>query len=146
MTPQQESRIRDQIAEAQETVRREVEEYEAREAEESERERQALREGHANGDADADGGGKESNAEAPPRPQAANGVVDDKDPPTKNPEFNGDHAEDVANEAVGETHAETLQSITSHEATAGATDATGKDQLDETGEEVLEAAEDTVIY
>lgn len=103
-------------------------------------------------DAERDAGatptGKDQNAHAPALPTPANGATNDSEPSPKDPEQRGDHAESFAkNEAVsGERPAEPdhLDKSTSHEVSA---DEASRELLDDNGEdEMVETAEDTVIY
>jgi len=131
-TPEDEDRIQDQIAEAQDIIRRELNEYEAL----YERERPDR-------DAGRSGSGKESNADIPQQPSTTNRGTNDSAILPKDPESREDHADDLTKEAVsGERAVEIAQDsrVASHE------HPTSKDLLDDNGEEVLEAAEDTVIY
>ncbi|KAF2790011.1 hypothetical protein K505DRAFT_327861 [Melanomma pulvis-pyrius CBS 109.77] len=141
---EEDDRIRYQIAEAHETIRRELDEYEA--LHEPERERDVSREGDIGRDAGAPGNGKESNADTPQHRLTANGGTNDSASAPKDPELREDHAEGLTNKAVsGERAVQNSQDsiIASHESTG---DESSKDVMDENGEEVLEAAEDTVIY
>ncbi|KAF2678199.1 hypothetical protein K458DRAFT_423385 [Lentithecium fluviatile CBS 122367] len=146
-TQEEDDRIRDQIAEAREIIRQESGEEEPHHKQDSERERGASREGPVDPNADVSLSGKNSNADAPLEPPTANGgPTDGSDPSTNIREQDVDHAEGFANEAVNEERAaeDTPQErLTSHEATA---DEPSKEAMDENGEEVVEAAEDTVIY
>jgi len=136
---EEDDRIQDQIDEAHELIQRELDEYEALHEEHAGRERpdSNVRQSES---------GKESNADALQQPPTANGGTNDSATPPKDPELREDHAEGLTNEAVSGVHAveDIAQStMTSQEPIA---DEASKDLMDENGEEVLEAAEDTVIY
>jgi hypothetical protein len=132
------------VAEARETIRQERGEEQLL-PEESERERGTSREGPAEPNADNTLFGKTHDVVTPlDRSTANGGPIDASDAFTKTREQEGDHAESFAKEAVsGERAAEDAHNVTSHEAAA---DEGSKEVIDENGEEVVEAAEDTVIY
>ncbi|KAF1965576.1 hypothetical protein BU23DRAFT_584939 [Bimuria novae-zelandiae CBS 107.79] len=138
-TPEQDDRIRDQIAEAQEIIRREQEVFEASRRRQAKREREPTRDVHM-GDADDTRSGKEYNAETSPKPVAANGPPTNcNEPSLKHLDRNDDHAEAPMEEAP----------LLDQNLAAGherETDNTHKDVMDDHPEEVVEAAEDTVIY
>ncbi|KAF2248420.1 hypothetical protein BU26DRAFT_486057 [Trematosphaeria pertusa] len=146
-TPDENDRIRDQIADAQEIIRRELEDHGSGQEDDAERERLASREGQADRNADAPVSGKGSNTDTPQQPDAANsGPTDGRDSVPRDQAQQDDHAEPLAKEAVSEERAADNAShsnATTHEATA---DEPSKEALDENGEEIVEAAEDTVIY
>lgn len=78
--------------------------------------------------------------------KANGGPTDASDSSTKTREQDGDHAEGLVQEAVSEERAaENAPHNTTmrHEITASES---SKEVMDENGEEVVEAAEDTVIY
>ncbi|KAF2875332.1 pinin/SDK/memA/ protein conserved region-domain-containing protein [Massariosphaeria phaeospora] len=144
--PADEERIRNQIAEAKETIRQELDEYEASHKESTERGREVSSE-VAKQDADTSAlDGKKSNADSQQDPTANENTNGSITPP-KDPELRVDHAVGLANEAVSEEP--TVANGQNGDTTtyADAADESNKDlQMDETGEEVVEAAEDTVIY
>lgn len=120
-----------------------MEEYHARGEKEDARERHFSRDAGAHPPT-----GKEHIADAPQKQPTANGATNDSGPSPKDLEMKEDHAEGVMSEAVsGETVVEPEQqsTLTSHEASAD-TEEASKEMLDDNGEEVVEAAEDTVIY
>lgn len=137
-TPEQDRIIEDQVAEAKETIRRETEEYESREDGHSERER------HVSRNTDTIPTGKELDADTPPLQHTANGTTNDRGVSPKDLGWREDHAEEAVS---GENKAANQQNDapTSHEATAADEEAS-RDSNDENGEEIVEAAEDTVIY
>jgi hypothetical protein len=150
LSEDEEDRIRDQIDDAEDIIRRELDEHEARQKGdgEEERERHVSRNVDAERDAGATPTGKDQNAHAPTLPTPANGATNDSEPSPKDPEQREDHAESLANnEAVsGERPAEPdhLNKSTSHEVSTGEAN---KEIMDDNGEdEMVEAAEDTVIY
>ncbi|KAJ4298307.1 hypothetical protein N0V90_006207 [Kalmusia sp. IMI 367209] len=141
--PEEDDRIRKQIAEAHDIIRREREDYEAASQQHAERERHVSRDGHMGSSAEETHSGKEHNAETPPKPAAANGApTNGSNTFPKNPESKDDHAEALAGESTDVKPASKENTIAGHEAT----DDVGKEAMDENGEEVVEAAEDTVIY
>jgi hypothetical protein len=83
--------------------------------------------------------GKEFSAETLPHPAAANGHATNGSELSKNPEQDDDHAQIRADEVAPLEHGST----TGHERL---TDDTYKEAMDDQGEEVVEAAEDTVMY
>jgi hypothetical protein len=97
--------------------------------------------------ADVSLSGKKLDAETPREPAIANGgPTNGSDLSTKIQEQDCSHAEGPANEAVSEVRAAenvSRNNVMSHEATF---DEPNKETMDENGEEVVEAAEDTVIY
>ncbi|OAF99291.1 uncharacterized protein CC84DRAFT_1222984 [Paraphaeosphaeria sporulosa] len=138
-TPEEDERIRDQIAEAHDIVQREREDFEAKQRQYAGRERDANRDMHMDGDAEDTRSGKEYSEKAPAEPAAANGHPTNGSETSKNPEQNGDHAQ---TREGGVTSLE-QDSTTGHERS---TDDTYKEAMDDHGEEVVEAAEDTVMY
>ncbi|KAF2634600.1 hypothetical protein P280DRAFT_463208 [Massarina eburnea CBS 473.64] len=143
-TPGQDDRIRDQIADAQDTIRRELEGYE-RQQEVAERER-SLREGLPDRNAKSYISGKEHNAETRMKAFTANDSPTDGRVPPANPEQQDDPADPRTNEAANEgpsTRNDQHSEVTGHEPVP---DDTNKEAMDEIGEEVVEAGEDMVIY
>ncbi|KAI4629799.1 uncharacterized protein J4E87_002986 [Alternaria ethzedia] len=143
-SPDEEDRIRDQIAEAEETVKREIEEYEARQQPDNLRRRRASEE--TKGDAEGAETGKNHDAHAPQETTTTNGEtngsaispkdLDMKDHQPDTPDTNA--KVERATEDIQNSHGAT------HETVA---DTTMKEDDDENGEDVVEeAAEDTVIY
>lgn len=140
-TPEENDRIQDQIDEAHELIRRELDECQSLNGN-AERERPDR-------DTVRPESGKEFNADTPEQLPTANGgtissAALPKDP--KEPELREDH-KDLTNEAMNGIHAventQDSNNIARHEPTD---DEASKDLMDENGEEVLEVAEDTVIY
>lgn len=125
-----------------------MEEADARQKEDSERERHISRDTDGERDAGANPPtGKELIADAPQQELTANGATNDSGPSPKNQELREDHADGFTNEAVSgeQTVQPSHHTITaSHEASAD--EEASKEIADENGEEVVEAAEDTVIY
>ncbi|KAF2714806.1 hypothetical protein K504DRAFT_445747 [Pleomassaria siparia CBS 279.74] len=134
-TTEEDDRIQDQIADAHAVIRRELDEHEREHP--TERPDRDV-------DAGRSGSGKEfkeSNADTPQQLVSTNGGTNDSATAPKNPESR----EDNTNEAVsGEGAVQNTQdnNISSHEPTADE----ARDPMDENGEEIVEAAEDTVIY
>ncbi|KAF2112585.1 pinin/SDK/memA/ protein conserved region-domain-containing protein [Lophiotrema nucula] len=145
-TPDEEDRIEDQITEAKEIIRQELDEHEARQ-QRDEPERDASRLRSTERDAGAFSSGKEHDADAHQQHFTANGATNDSEPIPKDLERIEDHTESNANEAVsGELAVSREQSdtVASHDPPA---EDSNKDMMDvDNGEEVVEAAEDTVIY
>ncbi|KAF2125996.1 hypothetical protein P153DRAFT_83038 [Dothidotthia symphoricarpi CBS 119687] len=143
-TAEEDDRIHDQIADAHETVRRETEDYEARQAQETQRERRASRGGVENGHAmDTD---KRDDIDASEHLLASNRGANGNGAPPEDDDMKDDHhAETPADDVVMEGHAAEPQqsSLQTHNA---AVDAITQDTIDEMGEEIVEATEDTVIY
>lgn len=142
-TQAEDDRIRDQIAEAHEIIRKELGE----EAGGSDKTERGRGDDLAGSNADSTLSGKTHDAMKSLEPVEANGgPTDTSDSATKNPEQDVDHAEGFAKASVSEEHvAEDAprNDVTSYEATV---DESAKEVMDENGEEVVEAAEDTVIY
>ncbi|KAF2270140.1 hypothetical protein CC78DRAFT_193047 [Lojkania enalia] len=137
--------IEAQITDAKEIIARELEQYEHQQEDSDEPDRHASRHGDANGDAGAGtfSSGKEPNAEMSQQHSAANGATNDSEPLPKDLEPREDHALSRINEAVSDEPAashEQESRSTSHEAAEPSKD------MDDNGEEIVEAAEDTVIY
>jgi len=142
-SPDEEERIQAQIAEAEDTIKRELEEYEAHEQPDNQRRRDAS-EGISR-DAEGSQTGKNHNADAPQETPTTNGGTNgsptspkDLDMKDRNPDAPGieeEHASaDLHNNKVASNEAVTDQPIK-------------VDYDDENGEDVVEeAAEDTVIY
>ncbi|KAJ4355744.1 uncharacterized protein N0V89_003764 [Didymosphaeria variabile] len=139
-TTEEDDRIRDQFAEAHDIIRREREDFEAAQRRYAERAQDASGDVLLVDDAEDIHTGKGYNATTPPKPAAANGPpTNGSDLSSKTPERNDDHAR---------TRADALTSV-EQSSTAGherMTDDTGKEAVDDHGEEVVEAAEDTVMY
>lgn len=91
------------------------------------------------GDADHTRSGKEYSAKTPSEPATTNGHPTNASEMSKPPEQNDDHAQTRA-DAVTSLEQD---STTGHERS---TDDTYKEGMDDHGEEVVEAAEDTVMY
>ncbi|KAF2819285.1 hypothetical protein CC86DRAFT_412990 [Ophiobolus disseminans] len=143
---EEDDRIHEQIAEARSTIKREVDEYEARQ-EEANRGRRASRDADANRDAKASDSGKEQNADGPHQPSVTNGNANGSHNSPKDQDMEDDHTNDPGREAVrhDDTTAGAMDSnVPSHETSV---DHPSNDNHDDNGEDVVEeAAEDTVIY
>lgn len=143
----EDDRIRDQIADANDIIKREVEEYEARQEHEANREDHISPEVDASRDAEGSHNGKEHDADAAQQPSATNGNANGSHTPPKDQDMQDDHPEDPGHEAVRheDTNGDAMDTeVPSHETT---TDDPSNDNHDDNGEDVVEeAAEDTVIY
>ncbi|KAF2180711.1 hypothetical protein K469DRAFT_714285 [Zopfia rhizophila CBS 207.26] len=151
LTEEEEDQVKDQIAEAQDIIDRELEEFEARREEEEEREQGASRDKDANRDADAlrrsESVGKEHDAGTPKEHSTTNGATNDSESPLpRDQEPKEDHAEGMVEEAVNRERTIIDEKQTESPSQPAAIEEGGKEGLDDNGEEVLEAAEDTVIY
>jgi hypothetical protein len=94
-----------------------------------------------------DSTGKELIADMPQQQPTANGTSYDRRASPKDPDMREDHAEGFANEAVsGEHGASQGHNGKPTSQYDPADEEASKDLMDENGEEVEEAAEDTVIY
>ncbi|RAR08129.1 pinin/SDK/memA domain containing protein [Stemphylium lycopersici] len=144
-SPDEEDRIQDQIAEAEATIKREVDEYEALQEPDNQRRRQAS--DQMNRDAEGSQTGKNYNADASQRSPTTNGATDGSATSPIDLEMKDQHPEDPGTGKVSPEHAtEDAQDgkCASRETVA---DEPSKDDDDENGEDVVEeAAEDTVIY
>ncbi|KAF2001614.1 hypothetical protein P154DRAFT_574962 [Amniculicola lignicola CBS 123094] len=146
LTTDEEAVIKAQLFEANEAISKELEVAESGNKGDRERERHVSRNEEAEHDASAPRSpgepGRDSHADAP-QPPTANGGTDHI-AATRHPEVEGDHAGVLDVEAVsGEARPQEPEGIaTSHDAAEDG----GQDLMDADGEEVMEAAEDTVIY
>lgn len=126
------------MAEVKELIRRETVEYESRQKGHSERER------HVSRNTDTIPTGKELDADTPPQQHTANGTTNNRGVSPKDLGWKEDHAEEAVSAGKQEAGKQQNDAPTSHEATAD--EEASKDLNDENGEEIVEAAEDTVIY
>ncbi|KAF2477392.1 uncharacterized protein BDR25DRAFT_249329 [Lindgomyces ingoldianus] len=144
-TPDEDEVIADQINEARAIIDKECADLPSQQVQEDQRDRDADR------DADArrpdSKQGKELDAQTPLQHTTINGVTKDSKPAgPKDRELSEDHAGASANEAVSGERANDVEETASASHAAAAEDGS-KDLLDDTmGEEMVEAAEDTVIY
>lgn len=100
----------------------------------------------ADGDAGAFPSGKKHDADTPQQHSTANGTTNNSEPHSKNPEIRADHTDASMNEAVSdELQVSTAQKDNNANHDTIAQDSS-RDLMDDNGEEVEEAAEDTVIY
>ncbi|CAA9963478.1 pinin-SDK-memA domain containing protein [Pyrenophora teres f. maculata] len=139
----EEERIQNQIADAEDTIRRDLDEYEAREQPDNQRRRETS-EGLSR-DAEGSQTGKNHNADAPQETSTTNGGTNGSATSPKDLDMK-DHNPDAP--GITEEHAPAHvqhEKVASNEAV---TDQPMKvDDDDENGEDVVEeAAEDTVIY
>jgi hypothetical protein len=147
-SPDEEERIQEQIAEAKDLIKREVEEYEARQQQDSQRERHKPEE--AGRDARGSETGKSHNADAPQDTPTTNGETNGSATSPQDLDMKDDHHNKPGTEATrdgnGSATADVQDSnMSSHETIADEPSKVNDD--DENGEDVVEeAAEDTVIY
>ncbi|KAF2852658.1 hypothetical protein T440DRAFT_488195 [Plenodomus tracheiphilus IPT5] len=145
-TPSEDDRIQHQVAETEETIKRELEDYEARQQQDDMGKRDVPGEdSHAAEDSKI---GKDKNLGTPQNPPATNGGTNGSVHP-KDLEMKDDPVDNPGSEAVRNGHA-TKEAQTSNKPSPElVTDHPSKDDADddENGEDVVEeAAEDTVIY
>jgi hypothetical protein len=142
----EDDRVQDQIAEAHEIIKREVEDYKARQEHGASWERHASPQADGSRDAKGSHSGKERDADASRQLSIANGDANGSHTSPKDQDMEDDHAEDPGDEAVRVEATEHVLdgNASGHETT---TDDASNDNHDENGEDVVEeAAEDTVIY
>ncbi|KAL1605141.1 hypothetical protein SLS60_004684 [Paraconiothyrium brasiliense] len=139
-TPEEDDRIRDQIAEAHDIIRRERADFEAAQRRYADREQDTSHDVHMVDDAEDTRSGKGYNAKTPPKPAPANG------PPTNGSELSSKTSD--RNDDLAQTRADALTSLEQNSTARleRMTDDTGKETVEDHGEEVVEAAEDTVMY
>jgi hypothetical protein len=141
---EEDSRIQDQLAEVRETIKREVEEYEAEH--EANREQSAARKADTVRGAQDSHSGKERYADELRQPLATNGDANSSLHSPKDQDMNDDHVQYPGHEAVRIDAAEHSMdsNIASHETIL---DDPSNDNHAENEEDVVEeAAEDTLIY
>ncbi|KAF2735950.1 hypothetical protein EJ04DRAFT_511398 [Polyplosphaeria fusca] len=147
-TQDEDDRIQDQIAEARDIIRQEQEANEAL-RQDDDAEREASHHGAAGEDAGAGTAtsGKHHDADSTQQQPTANGGgIKGSDPLPKDLELKGDHAETIEYEAVSgalTNSREQKTTVASHDVP---TEEYSRDAIDDGLEEVVEAAEDTVIY
>jgi hypothetical protein len=142
MSPEEQERIEEQIAEARETIQREREEYEARQEQERQREQNtAVDEGTNHGTA-ASPDGKSHGADTVQPHAGGNELTTGGRPDTQDQEMTDKHAEEAADGAV-ELNA---TDETAMDTRSPAPEANNDERSKDNDEEVVEAAEDTVIY
>ncbi|KAL6704871.1 hypothetical protein ACN47E_007554 [Coniothyrium glycines] len=141
-SPEEETIIQNQIAEVEDTITREIEEYEARRQAELRQEASELV-GH---NAAGSHSGKDRTIEASQGTHATNGGTKGRAHSPGDLEMEDDHAENPSIVAVSEER--TAEPV--HDGTPGheaINDDLSKDNDDDNGEDIVEeAAEDTVIY
>jgi hypothetical protein len=143
MSAAEQDRIEDQIAEARGIIRRELEDYETRQEQESRRERRASTENDAGPSVDTSSTSKGYSEDTRQLPPVAN--TDGGSSP-QDQDMKDDQATGPADTAAAEDHPhEPMQDTWPPNPEAIAEEA-NKDDDDDNGEEVVEAAEDTVIY
>jgi hypothetical protein len=150
MASDEEDIIQDQCDQAEDTIRREREDYYGLPIEEGERERHASRKIDADvemGDTGANSPIGKEHENTPQDQPTAHGTTNGSDPLPKDPELREDHAEDDTNhEAVNGDQADVQSQLTAPAIYEAAADDDNSKDLDDIGEEVVEAGEDTVIY
>lgn len=142
LSPEEQERIDDQTAEAREVIQRERDEYEEREEDEHRRERRATPDERTYGATAASPGRKNMDADPAQSRTGADEAMNGRGTHNQDQKMQDQHAEESTEHAVEPQHAEepAMDTRTS-EAEANADEPT-KDA----DEEVVEAAEDTVIY
>lgn len=146
-SPTEDDRIQDQIAEAEETIKRELEEYEARQQQANMGNRELS--GEHDRAAKEYQTAKDNNVDTPQHPSITNGGTNGGACSPKDLERNDDLADKPGSEAVRHGHAAEDAHDTNIPSPEPATDHPSKDEADndDNGEDVVEeAAEDTVIY
>jgi hypothetical protein len=139
-TNEDNDRIQDQIAEVHDIIKREVEEYEARQEEEKDRERRASQGADASRDTAGSDIGKEPAEDTNQQPATTNGFTNGSHNSTRDQDMHDDHEHDPDHQAVRNDGAS--QDSAGHETIA---DELMKDMADD-NDVIEEAAEDTVIY
>lgn len=146
-TPSEDDRIQDQIAEAEDMIERELEEYEARQPQGNMGRREPSGEdGRA---AELSKPGKDKNVDTPQHPSTTTGGTNDSARSPEDLEMNDDLADNPGSESLGNAHAAEDAQNNNLPSPEPVTDHPSKDDADddENGEDVVEeAAEDTVIY
>lgn len=142
MSPEEEDRIDDQIAEARAAIQRELDEYEDRQEEERMRERRRTPdESTYRGGADSANG--ESQHADPTRRRAADDQpTNGGGTHTQDEEMQDRHAEETADQPTVPSHTEEPAMDT----IAPEPEANADEPVKDADEEIVEAAEDTVIY
>ena len=142
MSPEDEDRIDDQIAEARAAIQRELDEYEDRQEHERTRERRATPD-ESTYRGDANSTNRESRQTDPVRPYSVdNETTNGGGTHAQDQEMQDQHAEETADQPAGPQHTEDPSMDTGLPEPEPAADEPVKDA----DEEVVEAAEDTVIY
>lgn len=142
MSPEEEDRIADQIAEARAAIQRELDDYEDRQEEESRRERrQTPDESTYRGGANSANGESQHTDPIRRRP-ADNETLDGGGPHARDEETQDQHAEETADQPAGPSRTEEPAMDTR----SPEPEANADEPIKDADEEVVEAAEDTVIY
>lgn len=139
MSPDEEDRITDQVAEAKETIQRERDEFEAREEEERQRERRATPDEWTYRGTDLRTGDGAHDRRPAQRGIESEEATNGRQSQTQDQEMQDQPAGDIAPEPQPTDGPAVPQKSPEHEVNA---DEPSKDA----DEEVVEAAEDTVIY
>ncbi|KAH7065901.1 pinin/SDK/memA/ protein conserved region-domain-containing protein [Paraphoma chrysanthemicola] len=137
--------IQDQIADARATIRRDIEEHEARQEHEDDGDRHTVRDRNGSRDAQDSRYGKSQDAHAPHQPKSTNGASNRSHHSPQDQDMEDHPAESPRHDAVRDEDAaeHDPDSVPSHQTT----DHPSNDIHDDNGEDVIEeAAEDTVIY
>jgi hypothetical protein len=143
ISAEEQDRIQDQIAKARETIRRELEEYEIRQEQESRRERRASIENGTSSAMDISDTAKE-HSEGGRQPPPVVTTKDDRSP--QDQDMKDDQATGPSDVPDAESHPPEPMQDTWPPNPEPITEDLNKDDDDNNGEEVVEAAEDTVIY
>jgi hypothetical protein len=142
MSSEEEDRIDDQIAEARVAIQRELDEYEDRQEEEMRRERRQTPD-----ESTYRGGASPLNGESQPtdparRRSADNETLNGGGPHAQDEEMHDQHAEETPDQPAGPPHTEEPAMDTR----SPELEANVDEPIKDADEEVVEAAEDTVIY
>jgi hypothetical protein len=142
MSPEEQDRIDDQIAEARETIQRERDEYEDRQEQERRREQYAAEEQGTDHGTAASSSGKNHVPDVTHSSSAANGATNGGGAYKQDQEMRDEDSREAADVAIEPQHTEEPAMDTQSLEPEANADEPSKDN----DEEVVEAAEDTVIY
>ncbi|KAF1357308.1 hypothetical protein EJ07DRAFT_129325 [Lizonia empirigonia] len=142
LSPEEQDRIDDQMAEARELIQRERDEYEERQEDEHPRERRATPDESMYGATAASPGRKNMDADPAQSRTGADEAMNAGGTHNQDQEMQDQHAEESTEHAVEPQHAEEPAMDTRTPEAEAIADEPTKDA----DEEVVEAAEDTVIY
>jgi hypothetical protein len=147
-SPDEDDRIQDQIAEAEDITKREVEEYEARQQQDSQLRRHTFEE--AGRDAQDSETGKSQTADAPQETPTSNGDTNGSATSPQDLDMKDNHNDKPGTEAMRNGNKDAtadVQDSNMYNHKTVADQPIKVDEDDENGEDVVEeAAEDTVIY
>ena len=142
MSPEEQDRIDDQIAEAREIIQRERNEYKVRQEEDKRREQRTAVDEDMDHDTAASPAGGNRDADLAQSHSGGNEVVNGGGTLTQDHEMKDEEVEGIANHAVEPQNTEEPAMDTRSPEPEANADEPSKDA----DEEVVEAAEDTVIY